>query len=145
MRISEIILVRRYRRWQSWIYYFILFPINYLKEVLIQKKISWNIQRNPNNSFSGLDVGSIWVSRSELSTEETGGQQQSWICLKVSHFIIPIERMLNIMMGSSTIFKCNRRGTLTSLMHLIRHGLMYWMNYDGMVQQVCSRIYVCWV
>ena len=50
------------------------------------------------------------------------------------HFIVPIKKMLNIIMGPSTYVKLNRHGTETSLVNLIQHGLMYWKNYDGVVR-----------
>ena len=42
------------------------------------------------------------------------------------NFIIPVERMLNIIMGYSKCIKGKRRGTLTYLRNLIHRGLMYW-------------------
>ena len=92
----------------------------------------------------GLDVGSTWVGRLEFTARVTGGQKRIWQCVKVRpsgliiiwrgwglkvsffHYVIQLERMLDIMMGYYTCVKCKNHGTLTYLNNLIHHGLMYW-------------------
>ena len=91
----------------------------------------------------GLDVCSSWIYGLEFPTGVSVGQQWIQICLKVPpldfisigqgkvlkqsfiHFDIPIERILNVILGSSPCVKQNRNETWTSLMNLTHCELMY--------------------
>ena len=83
-------------------------------------------------------MGSKWVAGSKFPTGGIGGQQKIQKCLKVClselisicqvqglkalfcHYIIQIERMLNMMMGYSTCGKWKNNGTCTCLKDLIQ-------------------------
>ena len=127
--------------------FLILFPDECLKEILIPKTNKLlKHPMDPGDFFGGWDVGSTWVAGSEFRTGGTGGQQRSQQCLEVplsdliiicqgpglkeylDLYVIPIKRMLNIMMGSSTCVKWKNHGTLTWLNSLIHHVLMYLTN-----------------
>ena len=107
-----------------------------------------------------MGIGYTWIRGLEFPTWGTGVQDWRVQCLKVqlsdlisiwqglclkislSHYIIQIKSMFNILTGSSTCIKWKKYEKLTWLKNLVHRGLIYWKKYDGKQYTTLFRSYL---